>query len=204
MPQLFLIFARLFGVKLPGREKKVLVRSLAGVRQYENKWVLYSPGATHCKEMAGVMNQLNKLQASAQPSSHASFMCMLLLAHHHTHHSYPMMQVGEWLLEYMQSDSETSCCYLADGAESQQREYLGQLLSRRVNGELQLRALDLNSIGSKTGEAQARTLRAYTVGSKQSQNSHVSHVTAVKYITAPSIGCNDIHRWRPSTSPSRS
>ena len=62
----------------------------------------------------------------------------------------------------MESDSETSCCYIADGAESQQREYLGQLLSRRVNGELQLRALDLNSIGSKTGEAQARALSAYT------------------------------------------
>ena len=63
--------------------------------------------------------------------------------------------MGEWLLDYCMSDTETSCCYLADGAESQQREYLGQLLSRRVNGVLQVRALDLAQLSSKTGEAQA-------------------------------------------------
>ena len=51
--------------------------------------VYYTPGKSHVKEMAAVMNKLNKLQ------------------------------MGEWLLEHIESD-ETSCCYLADGAESQQ------------------------------------------------------------------------------------
>ena len=51
------------------------------------------------------------------------------------------LQVGKWLLEYMNSD-ETSCCYLADGAEAQQLERLGQLLARRIDGKLQLMALD--------------------------------------------------------------
>ena len=73
VPQLFLIFSRLFGVQLPGRWKKVQVKSVGGVRRYEEKWVLYSPGATHCKEMAGVMNQLNKLQVSLHSSAHISF-----------------------------------------------------------------------------------------------------------------------------------
>ena len=86
--------------------------------------MLYVPGTTHLKEMAGVMNQLNKLQ------------------------------MGEWLVEYLESD-ETSCCYLADGAESLQVDYLGQLLARRVNGVLQVKALDLNALRGKTAAAQA-------------------------------------------------
>ena len=94
-----------------------------GKRTYVKRFVFHTPGATHCKEMASVMYQINKLQ------------------------------VGEWLLEYMNSD-ETSCGYLADGAEAQQLERLGQVLSRRIDGKLQLMALDLNTVDSKTGEAQ--------------------------------------------------
>ena len=80
MPQLFLIFSRLFGVKLPGRWKKVQVKSLDGTRKYEQRWLLYSPGATHSKEMVGVMNKLNKLQVSLYSRAHTSF------NHHHSRH----------------------------------------------------------------------------------------------------------------------
>ena len=62
--------------------------------------------------------------------------------------------MGEWLLDYMVSD-ETSCCYLQDGAESKQVDFLGQVLARRVDGELQLRALDLAQLRGKTAQAQA-------------------------------------------------
>ena len=58
----------------------------------------------------------------------------------------------------MNSD-ETSCCYMADGAEAQQLERLGQLLSRRVEGKLQIMALDVNTVASKTGEAQAAAFK---------------------------------------------
>jgi hypothetical protein len=67
-------------------------------------------------------------------------------------------KVGKWLLDYMNSE-ETSCCYLADGAEAQQLERLGQLLSRRVDGKLQVMALDLNTVESKTAEAQAAAFK---------------------------------------------
>ena len=70
------------------------------------------------------------------------------------------LQMGEWLMQHIESDGETSCCYLADGAESQQVDYLGQLLSRRVNGKLEVKALDLNSLKSKTSEAQAAAFRS--------------------------------------------
>ena len=101
-----------------------------GRRTTVERYVYYLPGKPHVKEMAAVMNQLNKLQ------------------------------MGEWLLhvQHIESD-ETSCCYLADGAESQQVDYLGQLLSRRVNGKLEIKALDLNKLGSKTADAQAAAFR---------------------------------------------
>ena len=59
----------------------------------------------------------------------------------------------------MQSDSETSCCYLADGAESQQIDYLGQLLARRIEGKIEIRALDLAALSGKTADAQAQAFR---------------------------------------------
>jgi hypothetical protein len=123
-PALFLVFARLFRITLPSREKKVPGPWVDGKRTTQVRIKLYVPGTTHLKHVAGMMYELNKLQ------------------------------VGQWLVEYLESD-ETSCCYLADGAESDQVEKLGQALARRINGKLELKALDLNAISSKTGEAQA-------------------------------------------------
>ena len=125
LPQLFVIFARFFGILIPGRMKKVPGPWVDGRRTTVERMVYYLPGKSHVKEMAAVMNQLNKLQ------------------------------VGEWLLSHIESDEETSCCYLADGAESQQVDYLGQLLARRVNGKLEIKALSLDALGSKTANAQA-------------------------------------------------
>jgi hypothetical protein len=124
VPQLYGVFARLFGIKLPGREIKVPGPVVDGKRTHVKRFVFHTPHATHCKEMASVMYQVNKLQ------------------------------VGKWLLDYMNSD-ETSCCYLADGAEAQQLERLGQCLARRIDGKLQIMALDVNTVDSKTGEAQS-------------------------------------------------
>ena len=93
-PSLFLIFARLFGITLPGRRKTVPGPHVDGKRTAVWRNVLYVPGTTHVKHVAGMMYQLNKLQ------------------------------IGEWLNDHLESD-ETWCCYLADGAESQQIDYLG-------------------------------------------------------------------------------
>ena len=125
VPALFNIFARFYRIKLPGRSMKVPGKWVDGKRQSVERFLLYIPSATHVKEMAGVMNQLNKLQ------------------------------VGQWLLDYMESDAETSCCYIADGAESQQRDFLAQMLARRIDGKLELMALDLAQLKGKSAEAQA-------------------------------------------------
>jgi hypothetical protein len=125
---LFLVFARLFRITLPSRERKVPGPWVDGKRTSVRKRLLFIPGLTHVKHTAGVMYELNKLQ------------------------------VGEWLVDHLESD-ETSCCYVADGAEAQQLERLGQILTRRINGELQIRALDLTALVSKTGEAQAAACR---------------------------------------------
>ena len=70
--------------------------------------------------------------------------------------------MGEWLLQHIESD-ETSCCYLADGAESQQVDYLGQLLSRRVNGKLEIKALSLDALKGKSADDQAAAFRTFEV-----------------------------------------
>ena len=63
------------------------------------------------------------------------------------------LQMGVELLEH----GDGSYCYIADGAESLQSEWLGQLLSRRdaATGKLHVMALDLSLLHSKTSEAQA-------------------------------------------------
>eukprot|EP00966_Prymnesium_polylepis_P062928 1460395-Prymnesium_polylepis.1 len=61
-PSLFLIFARLFGITLPGRRKKVPGPHVDGKRTTVWRYVLYVPGITHVKHVAGMMYQLNKLQ----------------------------------------------------------------------------------------------------------------------------------------------
>ena len=68
------------------------------------------------------------------------------------------LQVGQWLMDYMNSD-ETSCCYLSDGAEAQQLERYGQMLARRINGKIELMALDCNTLSGKTAKEAAA---AYT------------------------------------------
>ena len=130
VPMLFKVFARFFGAKIPVREKKKVPGPwVDGKRTTVERDLLYLPGATHVKEMAAVMNEINKLQ------------------------------IGEWMLDYLNSD-ETSCCYIADGAESQQIDYLGQLLTRRVNGKIEIMALSLDALGGKTAVDQAAAFDA--------------------------------------------
>jgi hypothetical protein len=163
VPHLFLIFARLFGIKLPGRMKKVPGPRVDGKRTTVERFVLYTPGASHVKEMAAVMNQLNKLQVRVLPHTLLSYCTVLTVTALYLTLPYLTTtyywQMGEWLLQYIESD-ETSCCYLADGAESQQVDYLGQLLARRSNGKLEIKALDLNALGGKSSEAQAAAFTA--------------------------------------------
>ena len=63
VPKLFPVFARLYGIKLPGREISAPGPWVYGKPTSVKRFVLYTPGATHCKEMASVMYQINKLQA---------------------------------------------------------------------------------------------------------------------------------------------
>lgn len=66
------------------------------------------------------------------------------------------LQIGVQLLE-TENDSYT---YIADGAESLQSEWLSQLLSHRdANGKLQITALDLSILHSKTAEAQNQAFK---------------------------------------------
>ena len=62
------------------------------------------------------------------------------------------LQIGLELLE----SAEVERCYISDGAESLQSEWLCQLLSRRDpnSGELKVSALDLSELQCKTAEAQ--------------------------------------------------
>jgi len=62
------------------------------------------------------------------------------------------LQIGLELLE----SAEAERCYIADGTESLQSEWLCQLLSPRDpnSGALKVTALDLSELHSKTAEAQ--------------------------------------------------
>ena len=68
------------------------------------------------------------------------------------------IQAGEWLLE----DEEASYCYVADGANSQQKEILAQLLFRRnkESGKLESRALSIDEISDKTSAGQQQKFKA--------------------------------------------
>ena len=68
VPGLFLTFARLFGITIPTRIRRVPGKSVDGKRQVVERTLLCIPGATHCKQMAGVMYQLNKLQVCIHTS----------------------------------------------------------------------------------------------------------------------------------------
>ena len=125
LPRLFVIFAQLYRIKVPGRKKQVLKSAPAnGQRVYEERYVLWLPGKTHCKELPALGGELHKLQ------------------------------LAEWLLE----DPDGNYCYIADGANSQQKEILGSLLSRRSTetGKLEMMAIDIQEISDKTSEGQAK------------------------------------------------
>ena len=79
IPHLFKVFARLFNIKLPGRFITVPGPVVDGKRTRVERFVLHIPGATHCKELSGVMYDLSKLA------------------------------VGRWLLDYMQSEETSCC-----------------------------------------------------------------------------------------------
>ena len=65
------------------------------------------------------------------------------------------LQAAEWMGDLL-TDDEASCCYMADGAESMQSEWLAQILSKRdKDGKLAVFAIDMAVMDSKTAEAQA-------------------------------------------------
>lgn len=68
------------------------------------------------------------------------------------------IQAGEWLLE----DEDASYCYVADAANSQQKEILAQLLFRRnkESGKLESRALGIDEISDKTSAGQQQKFKA--------------------------------------------
>eukprot|EP00966_Prymnesium_polylepis_P069948 1626072-Prymnesium_polylepis.2 len=68
------------------------------------------------------------------------------------------IQVGAWLLE----DPEASYCYVADGANSQQKEILAQLLYRRnkETGKLESMAMTIDEIADKSSVGQQAKFRA--------------------------------------------
>ena len=63
----------------------------------------------------------------------------------------PASQVAQWLLEDTTANM-CDMCYMADGANSQQQEILGQLLYRRdkETGRLDSRVNSISSISDKT------------------------------------------------------
>jgi hypothetical protein len=97
VPELFVVFARFFGVKLPTHTRKVPLEKVNGKMIYVERELLYVPGRTHVKEVCATLNQVHKLQ------------------------------IGSELLEA----GDAKYCYIADGGESLQIDYLAQLLSRR-------------------------------------------------------------------------
>ena len=102
VPELFLVFARFFGAKLPTHKRKVPLKKVNRKMTYVERQLLHVPGRTHVKEVCATLNQVHKLQ------------------------------IGSELLEA----GDTKYCYIVDGGESLQIDYLAQLLSRRnADGE---------------------------------------------------------------------
>ena len=129
LPAILRWAARTFGVKVPTRTIKVQAARVDGKRVCAEREIDLLFGETHAKELRATMRQLNKLQAA------------------------------EWMGDLL-TDESKSCCYLADGAESMQHEWLGTILSKRgADGKLQLFAVDMAVLDSKTGEAQAERWR---------------------------------------------
>ena len=66
VPSLFLIFARLFRVKLPTHKSKVPFKRVEGKMTYVERELLYVPSRTHVKEVCATLNAAHKLQIGTQ------------------------------------------------------------------------------------------------------------------------------------------
>jgi len=64
--ELFLVFARFFGVKLPTHKRKVPLKKVNGKMTYVERELLYVPGRTHVKEVCATLNQVHKLQIGSE------------------------------------------------------------------------------------------------------------------------------------------
>eukprot|EP00965_Chrysotila_dentata_P063620 2108183-Pleurochrysis_carterae.AAC.1 len=62
IPDLFLIFARLFRIKLPTDRRKVPHKVVDGEMTHIEEELLYVPGKTHVKEVCATLNQADKFQ----------------------------------------------------------------------------------------------------------------------------------------------
>lgn len=101
------------------------------------------------KRVSGRMTFVPREVSCFPGVSHVKEVCATLNQAH-------KLQIGLQLLE----TEGDKYCYIADGAESLQSEWLAQLLSRRDEcGKLQITALDLNLLHSKTSEAQNAAFR---------------------------------------------
>lgn len=93
VPQLYGIFARLFNIKLPGREMKVRGKMVDGKPTFVKRFVYHTVPGRDALQGDGIGHVPDQRAASRQVAA----------------------------MDYMNSD-ETSICYLADGAEAQQLE----------------------------------------------------------------------------------
>ena len=102
------------------------------------------------KKIAGKMNYIERELLYIPGKFHVKEVCATLNMAH-------KLQIGVELLDH----GDSKYCYIADGAESLQSEWLAQLLSRRdeSTGKLHVTALDLSLLHSKTSEAQAAACR---------------------------------------------
>ena len=97
------------------------------------------------KMLQGTMQYIEREITFIPGRTHVQEVCAVLYKAHQP-------QIGLELLE----SAEVERCYISDGAESLQSEWLCQLLSRRDpnSGELKVSALDLSELQCKTAAAQ--------------------------------------------------
>ena len=102
------------------------------------------------KKINGRMTYIEREMQYIPGRTHVKAVCATLNQAH-------KLQMGVELLENIDS----KYCYIADGAESLQSEWLCQLLSRRdpATGQLHVTSLDLSLLHSKTSEAQAAAFK---------------------------------------------
>jgi hypothetical protein len=99
------------------------------------------------RKVNGKMTTVEVERPMAFGKTHAKFLRALMT-------QLNKLQAAEWMGDLLRDD-EASCCYMADGAESLQSEWLAQILSKRdADGKLVLFAIDMAVMDSKTAEAQ--------------------------------------------------